>query len=343
MEGYIEIERPEGYPELTEELIYWCFCDWMKKKYGNRVNQNKPYRETVQEMIYGILSAKEGELTVIPASMGVGKSTLLMVFAKFMALNDPEFGCIIVKERIEDMDILAEQLGYIDDKYEDEKICFAWKSYNEKSCLEGHKEYRKGMCIECNNSNCDVKAPIYEKYEDYPVVVISHERLFRLANTEDMLNKLMEWADKDGNKHRRKYIFIDEQPKFFEAYKENWAMFDVFITELNRISQLANINIDTEMIKNIGGHLFYTITDKEAMSSRDTHFMTKQEILGRSGRRACPCRLRARTRSSRAERDPQAAPGRRGGRRGRWYKRTPGYSDSTRTDRDTRARSWEIR
>jgi CheY-like chemotaxis protein len=126
---------------------------------------------------------------------------------------------IIVKERVEDMFNLEDELGYVDDTFCEQKICYAWVGYNKDICVKGHPEYEYGLCSRCECSKCRVKSARYEQY-NYPVVVITHERLFRNANTQEFIENLKTWRNEHGVIHKRQYIIIDERPKFFASYKK---------------------------------------------------------------------------------------------------------------------------
>ncbi len=219
-------------------------------------------------MIYGFFTAKTGEMTVIPAAMRLGKSTLLTVFCKYMAITNPEFGCIIVKERVEDMFNLEDELGYVDDTFCEQKICYAWVGYNKDICVKGHPEYEYGLCSRCECSKCRVKSARYEQY-NYPVVVITHERLFRNANTQEFIENLKTWRNEHGVIHKRQYIIIDERPKFFASYKKSWGEFSKFISILRGINKKICYKIDTTLIENRGNEIFLNIPDEEARIIHD--------------------------------------------------------------------------
>lgn len=278
-------ERPQGYPVLKEELLLGYFIKLMKGKY--KVIVAKKYIEVIEDMIYGILTAQRGELTVIPAFMGLGKSSLLMVFIKVMATIDPSFGCIVVKERIEDMLALEEQLGYVDDQYGEQKIAYAIHSFHQSICYKHYKKYESGMCRKCDVSICRVKSSFEEQYK-YPVAIITHERLFREANTEEMINHLKIWKDEKGNKRERQYIFIDERPKFFTTQKENWATFDILVNQLERIASLSNKSIDLEMIKEKGYKRFSSIKNNEARLFHEAEVLSKLREMDEVWWKHCP-------------------------------------------------------
>lgn len=271
-------ERPDGYSYWNEELIFESFQKWMKRKYNIDILKNEKYCVVIADLIYSILSAKEGELTVLPAAMGIGKSSLLFVFAKLMAMHYPNFGCIIVKERIEDIRRIEQQLGFVDDEYDDKKICFAWEGFNPESCLEGHKNYMVGICSKCKNKECEVKNAIRIQ-SNYPVVAISHERLSFLSKSQEMQNKLKYWKNSKGEICERKYIFIDERPKFFKTYSGYWSEFDTFIKSLGSVGEIIGLELNTRMIESAGGHLFYNIIDRQARLTKDIRLYSKYELL----------------------------------------------------------------
>lgn len=272
MEGFVYTERPEGYDYNKELMLLEAFDNYIK---NNDISlpttwKNKSYREIIQEMIFSIFTAKKNELTVLPSMMGLGKSTFLYTLLRTLINIDKEFiknGCIVVKERVED--VIRFESDFIDlegygdiDTYERKKLISGFYGFNEKYCLKKLKEsdYKKGICSMCEKSDCMV-IKSRKKVNVVPIVVMTHEMLYRQALNGD-LGMLRSWkAGEDDYKHYRRFLFIDEKPKFFNTYKIYYEELEVFINEIYRIIMNTKIEVDIDLIKKRANDLFNNMKD----------------------------------------------------------------------------------
>lgn len=281
MEGYVYPERPEGYDFGKELIILNAFDNFIKK---NNISlpttwKHEKYRDIIGEMIYNIFSAKENSLTVLPSMMGLGKSTFLYVLLRTITEVQKKVfqnGCIIVKERVRD--VIRFESDFIDlEGYGDtdgrEKLISGFYSFNEIYCLKKLKksDYKKGICSKCEKSDCIV-IKSRKKVNVVPIVVMTHEMLYRQAINGD-LGMLRSWkAGKDDYKHYRKLLFIDEKPKFFNTYKIFYEELDTFINEIYRITKNSKIEIDINLIKKCAIDMFDDMKDiNEVKYKKDTN------------------------------------------------------------------------
>lgn len=215
-----------------KQEILELFCSQMRE-FG--INMSSEDTRAIGEAIAAILRADTPSITTIPLEMGRGKSTLLKLLLEYLAKNYSSFGAVVVKERIEDAEELVSSLT---DDY-GEQIAYAWKGFRPKECRKEYTQEQYFLCSECEYKDCHVKtarkAQVY-----YPVVVITHERLFLKANSTDLLGSMSFWIDRSGEKRPRTFLFIDERPNFVDTSSFTEGEFYNF---MNAIEPLYNEDV----------------------------------------------------------------------------------------------------
>lgn len=189
------------YLEERSQVLGKSIKDVLVKEYG--INVDKQY----EELLYGISKCfvypfKDNKAVVLPVEPGVGKSTAVNEFLKYMTTIDQKFGCIVVKERKEDVKKLAYDLSGQ-----------AYPLYGfDDDCLEGKTVYRRSVCNSCNNDNCRLKKN-YREQKKYPILVMTTERFKQHLQYERNMEYFSRWYSlKDGLEYKRDILIIDEKP-----------------------------------------------------------------------------------------------------------------------------------
>jgi hypothetical protein len=83
----------------------------------------------------------------------------------------------------------------------------------DKDCAAGFKKYEFSQCRNCRIKECRVKTHYLEQ-KAYPVVIISHQRLFMHSEFNSDLHEFETWVDEKGVVRKRQLLLIDEKPVF---------------------------------------------------------------------------------------------------------------------------------
>jgi hypothetical protein len=177
---------------------------------------------------------------VISIAPGLGKTTLIEEYVRYMLQTDPDFGAIIVVER---QDTIQDIVNRINKGFA-EKKAYPMLGYSASDCQKKYPTYKPSQCKTCDVSylNCRVKYN-FIKQERCPVVVISHKRLFDMSDTNDALYALRRWTEPDsanefaisfGPMHKRSKLFIDERPSLVNNTPTNSTMIDTLLTDVQQ-------------------------------------------------------------------------------------------------------------
>ncbi|QOX62597.1 hypothetical protein FRZ06_04170 [Anoxybacterium hadale] len=234
--------------DITVKKILEEFEKHASEKGLKDIDEN--HRNVIRQMIEAVLLTEIDQITVIPAMMGIGKSTLIKVLLDFLSNKDKRFGAVVIKERLEDMDTLRKELGYWEDEYLGLDSVFSMKGYSKNDCLEGYSVYDPANCSNCERRNCRVKNN-HKEQVGYPILAISHQRLFLSSNPERCLEEYSEWNNPYDGKCKRTYIFVDEKPKFMEIKTLNRDNLDHFFNfiesitgETNMLTKLSELRLE---------------------------------------------------------------------------------------------------
>lgn len=176
---------------------------------------------------------------VISIAPGLGKTTLIVEYVKYMLEHDSNFGAVLVVERQDTIQDIVDRLN----KGFTEEVAYPMLGYSPDDCKKKYATYKPSQCKTCDVSylNCRVKYN-FIKQKQHPVVVISHKRLFDLSDTNDALLALNVWeevpAKHQGNllyfggaQHKRSKLFIDERPTLVNTTPTNSTMIDTLLTD----------------------------------------------------------------------------------------------------------------
>lgn len=207
---------------------------------ANRGIQVDEQTRQVYKGILGKFLSDKNAITVGPLEPGGGKSTLMEIFLMYMLENDiSNAGCVVVVERIETAQKLAEQLGIYRTYMEVSDVPF-WgpnksayvmeSAFTYKRCKKKLISYEYGICRGCSER---MTCPIPKKHHEqmkHPIVVITHARLKMESQN---LGNYSKWRNIDGKEYKRNLIIIDEKPPLIEVSSLKLKDYDRFLYEVN--------------------------------------------------------------------------------------------------------------
>jgi len=177
--------------------------------------------------IFRLLSAQihNDKPIVIPAVPGLGKTTLIIIAIVFNLKYKLNFGAVLVVERLETIQLITDTIN----KEFGEDKAYPMMGYEVGYCKEGYTKYRPSQCRTCpvKVDDCRVKYN-YQRQKQFPVVVISHKRLFDMSEKQDLLEALRYWESMPSastgkidlnSTHQRPLLLIDERPTLVENVK----------------------------------------------------------------------------------------------------------------------------
>lgn len=170
--------------------------------YGSKVTDEISNQIEIAAKIL-LNNLKTDKPVVIPIECGLGKSTLIQEYLKYMLDMDPDFGAIVVKERVDDMLKLEKELKG--------KAKAVYSFYSEQ-CQKGFKTYSRKECSNCEyNEKCAARNSVKQQNK-YQIAIISDER-YRINNLySNNMEDLLYYYDEKGNKKKRSLVIIDEKP-----------------------------------------------------------------------------------------------------------------------------------
>ncbi len=182
---------------------------------------------------------------VIPAVPGIGKTTFIIAYIKHMLEHKPNYGAVIVVERQETIDEITKKINYDDATGWEKHHAYAMKGYSKDDCKKGYPVYRPSQCRKCAVSyqDCRVKYNFTEQ-QKYPIVVISHSRLFQMSDKNNLLSNLRKWKVSGGQYvgtsiidfetkwHKREMLLIDERPQLVENVPTDSRMLDTLLSDV---------------------------------------------------------------------------------------------------------------
>lgn len=266
-ELWSNLERPEGYQQSLEDIVVQEYCKWAKQNDFGRISSKQI--EVVREIVFAFLTAEEGKVTVIPPMMGLGKSTILFIYFKVQNALNQGYGAIVVKERVDDVKAFSNQIGYVDDEYGEQKISYPWQGFSDDLCILGHSSYELLRCVRCSENQCEVKTAHADQIY-YPIVTMTHERLFLKANQNKTFEDLSIWKDQYGKERQRKYLIIDEKPKFFSTVTIKEEDIKTFVGMVKRLETIVKMNLESVRLEENLRNSFTCIGPGSAKLIQDT-------------------------------------------------------------------------
>lgn len=194
----------------------------------NKLGQciNEKHKSYVIDVVTILLKGKPSNTAdLVPLDIGAGKSIIIEIFISEMLKIEPNYGCVVVKERIEDVQGLVKRINERVGK----EVSYPIYGFEADECLANQTQ-----CVPKvgNYRNCKYKRQCrfnnrFSEQRNHPIAVIAHERLF-YNNSKDILFKNFGEFEYEGNVLTRNKLFIDEKPKLLFLEHCNSAQFRLY-------------------------------------------------------------------------------------------------------------------
>ncbi|MCH7574666.1 MAG: hypothetical protein IIA59_06005 [Candidatus Marinimicrobia bacterium] len=226
------------------------------------------HRKTILSIAKSLsLRLTGNEPIVIPAIPGVGKTILIVIYLKFMVDHYPGFGAVVVVERHDTIDLIANmlkrKLHFVTSGLDFYMArAYGMKGYSADYCQKGYPRYKPSQCKTCDVSFMDCRVKYnFIKQKDYPIVIISQSRLFQMSDKDDLLKILTEWKS-GGVTYKRELLLIDERPKLVENVATNSIMLDTLVVDTKQYVPECVAEVETAVKKirdsySLGGEYEY--------------------------------------------------------------------------------------
>ncbi|MBT3824834.1 MAG: hypothetical protein HOD43_05115 [Candidatus Marinimicrobia bacterium] len=183
--------------------------------------------QTHKDAFYKIIRLMSAQIhndkpIVIPAVPGLGKTTLIIIAIVFNLKYKLNYGAVLVVERQETIQEITDTIN----SYFTEDKAYPMMGYEAGYCKKGYTKYRPSQCRTCDVKVADCRVKYnYRRQKQYPVVVISHKRLFDMSEKQDLLEALRYWESAPNTSagkinfnttHQRPLLLIDERPTLVE-------------------------------------------------------------------------------------------------------------------------------
>ena len=215
-----EKEFLEKYPRVQENIAQQ-FIDYCKI-HNDRLADSTIY---LASRVFFNTEFQSTRVPVITLRMGLGKSTLINLYTKFMRENDSNYGSLIALEQINSLK--EAQLLYPDS--------YALYGFRQEDCKKNLNFYNPNMCRVCNVSDCRIA--LNERYVLVsPILMITHARLNLIMQDKRALSDIMYFYSdiKRNHQFRRFDLFVDECPGFFTVSTFNEKAFTIFQNALHQ-------------------------------------------------------------------------------------------------------------
>jgi len=231
--------------------------DRLVKRFREHDQNLSPIHQEILLKATGVMSllpAREKPI-VIPFIPGGGKTSLIVEYLRYMTSVtsvDPTFGAIFVVERQSTIQDIARDINtsYSYDMFDnlhadDLNLAYPLIGYSPDCCLKGYPTYKPSQCKTCNVhfNDCRVKYN-HARQKRFPVVVISHARLFEMSDRDDLMSSLRHWESwrrtGDGQyektKHQRRLLILDEKPKLIDNIPTDSKMWNKLLTDVQEFT-----------------------------------------------------------------------------------------------------------
>ena len=222
VEDIEELKLDEEEEVIKNKIVAAIMAEF--KKRGQQPNPK--HKKYIEDIVTILLKGKPSNIPdLIPLDMGGGKSTIIEIFLSEMLKINPNYGTVVVVERIEDAKKLASK---INERAETE-VAYPVYGFEKDECSAGKMKCVKDKKIKTQDgrffrtTKCDYfdvcrYAQQYEIKNNFPITIITHERLLINNKNTNLDNYYGYFIDKDGFKHPRTKIFIDEKPKLVSTF-----------------------------------------------------------------------------------------------------------------------------
>ncbi|MET3683655.1 hypothetical protein ABID56_001764 [Alkalibacillus flavidus] len=207
---------------------------------------------------------------IVSAPPGYGKSTLLEIFLWHKVRNDPNFGAIVVKERLDEIKRLAEQIN------NDGGDGLLQPRNKYAYYIEGFDEDRLSREI------YDAQFTVQSEYN----VVLMTTKQFELQTLKDSTHEFSFFKDDTGAKHPRRLLCIDEKPAMTISHRITSREINAMIDDIRAVNGKANAKVKRqykrirEAIIKLRDHFESAdIENVEELEAVNTSFKIPREFL----------------------------------------------------------------
>jgi len=269
--------------------------DRLVKRFKEHQQNLSPRHQEILLKATGVMSLlpPREKPIVIPFIPGGGKTSLIVEYLRYMTSVDPTFGAIFVVERQNTIQEIARDINakYSYDMFDnlivdDLKLAYAMLGYGRDCCLKGYSTYKPSQCKTCDvhYNDCRVKYN-HARQKRFPVVVISHARLFEMSDRDDLLGNLRHWESwkriggdqYEKTKHQRRLLILDEKPKLIDNIPTDSNMWDRLLTEVQEFTpeHTEEVGKAIEKVRNSYAH----IDEYQVVSPADEKFKWSKDFF----------------------------------------------------------------
>lgn len=246
--------------------------------------------------IFQLLSAQihNDKPIVIPAVPGLGKTTLIIIAIVFNLKYKLNFGAVLVVERQETIQEITDTINSYFLKGEEK--AYPMMGYEAKDCKKGYMTYKPSQCRTCDVKvdDCRVKYN-YQRQKRFPVVVISHKRLFDMSEKQDLLEALRYWESIPttsanninlNSTHQRPLLLIDERPTLVENVPTSTQTLTTLLADVKRYTPkfypevLSGVNLIRDHYSSPDNYQHIDSTNSGFYWSSDFTFTWMADYLG---------------------------------------------------------------
>lgn len=177
--------------------------------YGQQINNI--HLKYIQEIVSALYQGDNTKPYLVPLDMGGGKSLIIKSFLQDIMSVGYEGGAIVVKERVEDVIKLSQQIN----EYVGADVAFPMYGFNAKECLYNEQHNQNlSSCLLSNGQHCPLKGNCRyhlqaENQQRFPIVVMTTQGFYYRSQNIDNYSF---YKNNDSENVPREYLFIDEKP-----------------------------------------------------------------------------------------------------------------------------------
>jgi len=269
--------------------------DRLVKRFREHDQNLSPIHQEILLKATGVMSLlpPREKPIVIPFIPGGGKTSLIVEYLRYMTSVDPTFGAIFVVERQNTIQDIARdininyfysELDFTESYFLDR--AYPMLGYSPDCCLKGYSTYKPSQCKTCDVhfNDCRVKYN-FAKQKRFPVVVISHARLFEMSDRNDLLGNLRHWEswkhireDKyEVTKHQRRLLILDEKPKLVDNIPTDSNMWNKLLTEVQEFTPDHTEEVEKAIEKVRGSYAH--VDEYEVVPSAEEKFKWSKDFI----------------------------------------------------------------
>lgn len=220
LENKLEKEQAKIVQEITDSVVERF------KVIGQHISEL--HQDAIKYITVLLVSGKPDKLIeLVSLTMGGGKSLLIEEFVKAIVSVFQDQGMIIVKERREDLIKLVSTINKIVGK----DVAYALYGFDENDCLA-----KENKCV---GVSCPLKKECryftrIESAVHYPIVAITHQRLFLENIRGTNLCNLSNFIASSGTEVKRSILISDEKPNLIFYKSIAKEQLEIIVSELER-------------------------------------------------------------------------------------------------------------